>query len=66
MAIYASPKLVHSFIDLRLIDEFRILVHPVTVGRGTPLFHDKAKLNLELLESNVFGTGAVYVRYNVA
>ncbi len=36
MAIYASPRLVHSFIDLRLIDEFRIVVHPVTLGRGTP------------------------------
>jgi dihydrofolate reductase len=66
MAIYASPKLVHSFIDLRLIDEFRILVHPVTLGHGTPLFHDKAKLDLELLESNAFDSGAVYARYNVA
>ena len=66
IAIYASPKLVHSFTDLRLIDEFRILVHPVTIGHGTPLFHDKAQLDLELLESNVFCTGAVYLRYNVA
>lgn len=66
MAIYASPKLVHSFIEMRLIDEFRILMHPVTIGHGTPLFHDKAKLDLELLESNVFDTGAVYVRYIVA
>jgi dihydrofolate reductase len=66
MAIYASPKLVHSLIDLRLIDEFRILVHPLTLGHGTPLFPGKAKLYLELLESNVFGSGAVYVRYNVA
>ena len=66
MAIYASPKLVHTFIDLGLIDEFRILVHPVTLGRGTPLFHDGAKLDLALLESKVFDSGAVYVRYAVA
>jgi hypothetical protein len=46
--------------------EFRILVHPVTVGRGTPLFHDQAKLHLELLESKVFDSGAVYLRYNAA
>ena len=65
MAIYASPKLVHAFIDLRLIDEFRIVVHPVTLGRGTPLFHDTAKLDLELLESKAFNSGAVYVRYQV-
>ena len=62
IAIYASPKLVHGFVDLGLIDEFRILVHPLTLGGGTPLFHDKAKLDLELLESQAFESGAVYVR----
>jgi dihydrofolate reductase len=65
IAIYASPKLVHGFVDLGLIDEFRILVHPLTLGRGTPLFHDNAKLDLELLESKAFDSGAVYVRYQV-
>jgi dihydrofolate reductase len=63
--IYASPKLVHGFVEEGLIDEFRILVHPMTLGRGTPLFHDKAKLDLELLESKAFDSGAVYVRYQV-
>jgi dihydrofolate reductase len=48
-----------------LIDEFRVLVHPLTLGRGTPLFHDRAKLELELLESKAFDSGAVYVRYQV-
>jgi dihydrofolate reductase len=48
-----------------LIDEFRILVHPVTLGGGTRLFHDKAKLDLVLLESKAFDSGAVYVRYQV-
>ena len=65
IAIYASPKLVHGFVELGLIDEFRVVVHPVTLGRGTPLFHAKAKLDLELLESKAFGSGAVYVRYQV-
>ncbi len=65
IAIYASPKLVHGFVDLGLVDEFRILVHPMTLGRGTPLFHDRAKLDLELLEWKAFDSGAVYVRYHV-
>jgi dihydrofolate reductase len=65
IAIYASPRLVHGFVDLGLIDEFRVLVHPLTLGRGTPLFHDRAKLELELLESKAFDSGAVYVRYQV-
>ena len=65
IAIYASPRLVHGFVDLGLIDEFRILVHPLTLGGGTPLFHDQAKLDLELVESKAFDSGAVYVRYQV-
>lgn len=66
MMIYASPTLVHSFVDMGLIDEFRIVVHPVTVGGGTPLFQDKTKLELDLVESKAFASGAVYVRYQVA
>jgi dihydrofolate reductase len=65
MAIYASPKLVHSFIEMGLMDEFRLIVHPVTLGGGTPLFHDKSKLVLDLLESQVFASGGVYLRYQV-
>lgn len=66
MMIYASPTLVHSFVDMGLIDEFRIVVHPVTLGGGTPLFHDKTKLDLDLVESKAFASGAVYLRYRVA
>jgi len=65
IAIYASPKLVHSFIDLALIDEFRIVVHPVVIGSGTRLFHDRSALDLELLESKSFESGAIYLRYRV-
>ncbi|MQY22825.1 dihydrofolate reductase family protein [Nocardia macrotermitis] len=66
IAIYASPKLVHSFLDLGLIDEFRIVVHPVVVGSGTPLFPDKTALELDLIESKSFDSGAVYLRYRNA
>jgi dihydrofolate reductase len=66
LAIYASPKLVHTFIAEGLIDEFRVIIHPLTLGGGTPLIPTGSRLNLDLLESKVFGTGAVYVRYGVA
>jgi dihydrofolate reductase len=65
MAIYASPKLVHSLIGMGLIDEFRVIVHPITVGGGTALFPDEARLDMDLLESKVFESGAVYLRYRL-
>jgi dihydrofolate reductase len=65
MAIYASPRLVHRFVALGLIDEFRILVHPLTLGRGTPLFDDQSRLELNLAESKAFASGAVYLRYEL-
>jgi dihydrofolate reductase len=66
IAIYGSPKLVHSFLDLGLIDEFRVVVHPVVIGGGTPLFPEGSDLALDLVESRSFESGAVYLRYGVA
>jgi dihydrofolate reductase len=66
IAIYASPKLVHSFLALGLVDEFRVVIHPVVIGGGTPLFPAGTALDLDVVESRSFESGAVYVRYRVA
>ncbi|HEU5134848.1 MAG TPA: dihydrofolate reductase family protein [Steroidobacteraceae bacterium] len=34
----AGPNLAHSLTELGLIDEYRIYLHPVVVGRGQPYF----------------------------
>ena len=34
----AGPHLAQRFTDLGLIDEYRIYLHPVVLGRGTPYF----------------------------
>ncbi len=34
----AGPTLAHSLTELGLIDEYRIYLHPVVLGRGTPYF----------------------------
>ena len=65
LAIYASPRLVHSFMKEGLIDELRLTIHPLTLGGGTLLIPAGARLDLELVDSHVFGSGAVYVRYQV-
>ena len=46
-----------------LIDEYRLYVHPIIIGRGKPLFQRlDAKVNLRLAETRNFG-GVVLLRY---
>ena len=64
---FGSPRLIHSFLPLGLIDEFRLLLHPVVLGGGIPLFKDiKEMINLNLIESKTFDNGVVHLRYQLA
>jgi dihydrofolate reductase len=59
-----GADLTAAFRRLGLIDEYRIYVHPVLIGRGKPLFQDSdATTALRLLESRSFGNGVVLLRY---
>jgi dihydrofolate reductase len=50
-----------------LIDEYRVIVHPVLVGGGLSYFpQGERQVDLELVETRTFGSGAVYLRYRVA
>jgi dihydrofolate reductase len=57
-----SIQLVHALIAAGLVDEFRLFVFPVTVGRGARLF-ESAVVKLQLLETRPFVSGAVLLRY---
>ena len=56
--------LASTFIKLDLIDEYRLFVSPVLLGGGTPYFPAMdERINLELVETQTFGSRVVYVRY---
>lgn len=56
--------LAATFIELGLVDEFRLFVSPVVLGGGTPFFPAlKEKVDLELVETKTFGSRVVYLRY---
>lgn len=64
IVIYGSASIVQTLTNLGLIDEYQLLVHPVILGSGKPLFTGlNAKQNLKLIETKTFPTGVVLLRY---
>lgn len=64
MVILGSPRLAHHLMQLDLIDEYKITVSPVLIGKGLPLFLGcKEKINLKLIENKTFDSGAIGLVY---
>ena len=64
MAIFGSGILGNALLDAGLIDEIRLMVNPVVLRQGRPLFHDGlGKLDLKLLNSRAFANGNVLLTY---
>jgi dihydrofolate reductase len=64
MALLGSGSIVSQLAQAGLIDEYRILVNPLVLGSGTPLFKDiKGRLNLKLVGSRTFRNGNVLLTY---
>jgi dihydrofolate reductase len=59
-----GANLAAAFMRYDLIDEHRLYVHPVLIGRGKRLFEPSdAKVDLRLAETRSFGSGVVLLRY---
>ncbi|WP_308639714.1 dihydrofolate reductase family protein [Paenibacillus silvisoli] len=62
--LYGGASLITTFIQLGLIDEFRLSVHPVVLGEGKPMFMDiKKRLNFEWKQTRTFTSGVVQLIY---
>ena len=59
-----SATLVRSLIREGLLDELRLLLHPIVVGKGARLFEEgMGQVPLKLVESKTFSTGVLSLTY---
>ena len=63
--LYGGASLITTFINLGLVDEFRLSIHPVVLGEGKPLFSDlRQRLNLKTVNTRTFSSGVVQIIYH--
>lgn len=64
--LFGGAQLTASLMQAGLVDEMWLSVHPVLLGRGTPLFHPlRDRKVLRLLESKTYDTGLVSLTYSL-
>jgi len=64
IAIFGSSDLAVELSEHGLIDEYRILVAPIALGNGKPLFKGlKSRLKLKFLRAKTFKSGVVMLEY---
>jgi len=67
IALIGSTDLASTFIRLGLIDEYRIFLNPVVLGRGNPMFKNvKDRMSLKLVKAQPFRSGNVLLYYQPA
>jgi dihydrofolate reductase len=60
---HGSAQLVQSLMRNDQLDELRLLVYPITLGKGKKLFEDSGENHLKLSSATTYGTGVVALIY---
>lgn len=67
MVLLGSAAFASSLLQAGLIDEYRVILIPIVLGSGNPLFQNiKARLKLKLLRTQTFSSGVVVLSYQRA
>jgi dihydrofolate reductase len=65
IVVTGSITLVHELVARGLVDEYRLFVYPIVIGRGARLFETGANVGeLRLLDCRPFHSGIVLTRYS--
>lgn len=64
--LFGGAGLTTSLLNLGLVDEISLAVHPVILGAGKPLFSDiKKRIELKLVDTKKYSTGLVSLTYTL-
>jgi len=64
LTILGSGSILTQFAEVGLIDEYQIMIDPVAIGKGTPIFSNiKHDLELTLTQTKIFKSGSVLLCY---
>src|SRR6516164_2761215 len=67
LVLYGGQDLMRTLLEHNLIDEYRILVHPVLLGKGRNfLTHGAKRVNLDLVDTTVIPPGIAILTYQPA
>jgi dihydrofolate reductase len=62
--VFGSRTLWNDLLDNHLVDELHLMIGPVVLGAGTPLFDGQPAVSLRLIDSRTWdGSGNVLLRY---
>lgn len=65
--LFGGAGLTTSLINLDLVDELSLAVHPIILGTGKPLFNNiDHRINLSLKDSKAYSTGLVSMTYRIS
>jgi dihydrofolate reductase len=67
IVVTGSITVMHQLIAMGVVDEYRLFVYPVVLGRGARLFEGAANVRkLKLVDSRPFRSGVVLMTYGTA
>ena len=67
IALFGSADLASTLMRLGLIDEYRILVNPIVLGDGKPMFKNvRDRTTVKLQKTETFRSGVVVLNYQPA
>ena len=63
--VFGSAELTHTLLEAGLVDELKLCVVPVLLGKGTPFFKPGKQLELDLKDTRPLQNGAIVNTYAV-